>query len=82
MTAANIITSAPWIVSKAQRSYPNISIESAARSCLNNRGCTVYIFKPGSQYDAGRCVASRHASLKCCRNAMQRDDAGIEPNNN
>ena len=36
--------------------------------------------KAGSQYDAGRCVASRHASLKCCRNATQRDDAGIEPN--
>ena len=33
--------------------------------------------KTGSQYDAGRCVASRHASLKCCRNAT---DAGIEPN--
>ena len=25
--------------------------------------------KAGSQYDAGRCVTSRHASLKRCRNA-------------
>ena len=29
---------------------------------------------------ASRRVASRHASLKRCRNATRRDDAGIEPN--
>ena len=40
--------------------------------------CTLHTsVKPGSQYDAGRCVASRHASLKRCE--TQRD-AGIEPN--
>ena len=33
----------------------------------------VYYVKPGSQYDAERCVASRHASLKRCRNATRHD---------
>ena len=28
--------------------------------------------KPGSQYDAERCVTSHHASLKRCRNATRR----------
>ena len=32
----------------------------------------IMYLKPGSQYDAGRCVASRHASLKRCRNATRR----------
>ena len=35
--------------------------------------CTcMYKLKAGSQYDAGRCVALRHASLKRCRNATRR----------
>ena len=28
--------------------------------------------KAASQYDAGHCVTSRHASLKRCRNATRR----------
>ena len=41
--------------------------------CTHVRTCILHVsLKAGSQYDAGRCVASRHASLKCCRNATRR----------